>query len=423
MEEIKIPEAVDIEWARKEMERTGKNKCNKDFIYYVKRRNSIDWIDLNVIGFQYSTGREYIKPVQGSYDIITKYNRKVYSIRLVISEDGMTVVKDYKSKSITLGLLRECSLHSVLGKWLLDCKSVLKYITPGENIYGIPLNSSIEVSTTCPSCKKKKKVRVHNLTNYGFSCDTCTRRKSLPETYIEGILIQNEIAFEREKTFSDLRGKNNKLPLRFDFYLPTDNVVIEVHGLQHYKNIYFYRNSTNYDNIKRQYCKDNNMQYIEINASKVYMDNIVKEVKNKIPYLNIDTNKLKEFIVSNEDNFHFYRGIKEDYLKGCSLSSIGKKYSVSHTTVINILKRLGIYEKKGCERKVKCLLTGEIFPSIKKACEQYGVHKTGLIGNLRGKRKSAGKHPETGEKLYWEYVEEQKENNKYSNNEENLHIA
>lgn len=44
---------VDTDWARDEMNRTGKTHCNKDFVYYVMRgirfNNRIDWINLSTL--------------------------------------------------------------------------------------------------------------------------------------------------------------------------------------------------------------------------------------------------------------------------------------------------------------------------------------------------------------------------------------
>lgn len=59
------------------------------------------------------------------------------------------------------------------------------------------------------------------------------------ELHILKILKQNEISFEREKTFSDLR----KNKYRYDFYLPKQNVLIEINGAQHYENIKFFYKS------------------------------------------------------------------------------------------------------------------------------------------------------------------------------------
>lgn len=63
------------------------------------------------------------------------------------------------------------------------------------------------------------------------------------ELHILKILKQDGISFEREKTFSDLR----KNKYRFDFYLPKQNILIEINGAQHYENIkFFYKNRTEF---------------------------------------------------------------------------------------------------------------------------------------------------------------------------------
>lgn len=56
-------------------------------------------------------------------------------------------------------------------------------------------------------------------------------------------------------------------------------------------------------------------------------------------------------------------------------------------------------------RPVKCLETQKIYTSITEAAKDMKIPNTSNIsGCCQGKRKSAGKHPITGEKLHWEYV-------------------
>lgn len=60
-------------------------------------------------------------------------------------------------------------------------------------------------------------------------------------------------------------------------------------------------------------------------------------------------------------------------------------------------------EKNG--KRVRCITTDKTFSSIREAEQYYGIYKDGVGRCLRGIIKSAGKHPETKEKLYWEYVD------------------
>lgn len=55
-------------------------------------------------------------------------------------------------------------------------------------------------------------------------------------------------------------------------------------------------------------------------------------------------------------------------------------------------------------KKVRCITTGEEFPSISEAARYYGVQQANISKALKGERKSAGKHPKTGEKLFWEFI-------------------
>lgn len=58
-------------------------------------------------------------------------------------------------------------------------------------------------------------------------------------------------------------------------------------------------------------------------------------------------------------------------------------------------------------RAVVCINNGMEFDYMGAAAQWAGIKNSGEIGNCcRGKKKSAGKHPETGERLRWKYKEE-----------------
>ena len=56
-------------------------------------------------------------------------------------------------------------------------------------------------------------------------------------------------------------------------------------------------------------------------------------------------------------------------------------------------------------RKVQCITTGREFNCIKEAAEYYSIAKVDISKCCKGKLKSAGKHPVTGEKLIWRYID------------------
>ena len=56
-------------------------------------------------------------------------------------------------------------------------------------------------------------------------------------------------------------------------------------------------------------------------------------------------------------------------------------------------------------KKIICITTGETFDSIRDAGRKMKIHNSSITQCCRGKRKSAGKHPITKEKLVWKYLE------------------
>ena len=65
------------------------------------------------------------------------------------------------------------------------------------------------------------------------------------------------------------------------------------------------------------------------------------------------------------------------------------------------------YSKHPYSRKVQCITTGKTFDCIKEAGKYYFLNES-VTRNItlccRGKYKYSGKHPVTGEKLVWRYI-------------------
>ena len=55
-------------------------------------------------------------------------------------------------------------------------------------------------------------------------------------------------------------------------------------------------------------------------------------------------------------------------------------------------------------KRVICITTGEIFNYIREGAKKYNVANQDISKCCKGKIKSAGKHPATGEKLVWRYI-------------------
>lgn len=63
-------------------------------------------------------------------------------------------------------------------------------------------------------------------------------------------------------------------------------------------------------------------------------------------------------------------------------------------------------KRKQRSKGVICTTTGEIYKTIKDASRKTGIYEGGISQCCRGTYKSAGKHPVTGEKMVWMYLED-----------------
>lgn len=105
------------------------------------------------------------------------------------------------------------------------------------------------------------KTAPHNIRS-GCGCPKCAKRRSRGKKKIIDFLTQQKIPFEAEKKFiwSGLK--------RYDFYLPSYNLVIEYNGIQHYQEINFFgkslaENQLN-DKQKKEMALQNNLDFFEI---------------------------------------------------------------------------------------------------------------------------------------------------------------
>ena len=101
-------------------------------------------------------------------------------------------------------------------------------------------------------------------------------RTSFGERKIKEFLDENKINYIREKKFDTC--KNIKC-LPFDFYLPDHNICIEYDGQHHFNIVSIYggedclKKTQMNDNIKTNWCSENNIKLIRIpyiKKNKIY---------------------------------------------------------------------------------------------------------------------------------------------------------
>lgn len=158
--------------------------------------------------------------------------------------------------------------YCIKSEQYIDCKTKYKWEYIGD---GLPMGvDSIFIQT------------VDGFINGG--CGHPYFTKSNGNKIFENELIRYGIPYEKEKTFD---GCKDIKKLRFDFYLPLSNEIIEIDGLQHNEIIeYFggikgYKDRIKKDNIKNDYCNKNNIKITRI----PYKTNKQELFKNDINFI------------------------------------------------------------------------------------------------------------------------------------------
>ena len=174
-----------------------------------------------------------------------------------------------------------------------------------------------------------------------ISC-TCGDGVSYPEKFIISLLDQLNIKYEREykPTWSSNR--------RYDFYLPNYNMIIEMHGEQHYKNTNrkgarTLEEERQNDKYKEELALKNGIdKYIildcrESKADWIKSSILQSELNNMFDLDKVDWVKCEEFALRNRvKEICDYWNQKEEWE---TTKSVGDKFNLSSTTIRKYLMK------------------------------------------------------------------------------------
>ena len=105
---------------------------------------------------------------------------------------------------------------------------LIKYFPNPEDAKKYSAHSGQKIPLKCPECGRTKWMRLDDLLNQSFSCDCCSDGVSYPEKVIALILSELNIKFIKQLSYDN--GKH-----KYDFYIKELNIIIEIHGGQHYQ--------------------------------------------------------------------------------------------------------------------------------------------------------------------------------------------
>ena len=460
---------IDIIWAKEEMKKTGRNKCNRDFIYYnIDSNGNIFYRDLSNLPRK-SNGRYIDWKKTNNNDIKIYVYGAIYNCKISFKEyrgSHNIVLIEYKDKSKEISVSHLCTRsqesflnkkkpHNYIpkkGNSLLEKEPWLKdYVKNPEILSEYSTRSGKYLELVCPECKGEIKRKVYVLMRDSFKCPYCGSGTSYPEKFLMAYFKCKNIKFEHQKIEKTLKNR------RFDFYLPEEDIYIEAHGMQHYnENKIWYKNTLEQDVAKREWSNKNSKTLIEIDCRYSEYEFIRNSINTSIldSISDFEEKYIKDEIV-NLSSYDF-KHISELYEKYKSSYIVSNITDINQRTILDCLRKIGvdtsnkgltgkkqiddsiiidlykneksIYKvsailkyssssvcrvlednnivKRGNFVQVRCINTGRVFPSIKDGATWCGLKTSFNISTVcNGKRNSAGKHPETGEPLRWEYVD------------------
>lgn len=139
-----------------------------------------------------------------------------------------------------------------------------------------------------------------------------------------------------------------------------------------------------YEEVQLSKNKEHTMFFVHRLVATMFIPN-----NNNYPQVNhIDENKLNNTV----SNLEWCSAIQNANHGTRNRRTTEKKKGVS----------INVGENNSRSRKVICLETGEVFPTVKSASEWC---QGDVGGNCRGKQKYAGSHPVTKEKLHWKFYD------------------
>ena len=162
-------------------------------------------------------------------------------------------------------------------QYIQECKDK-EYDLPIEDYK----NATTKIKHKCNKGHIYNQRPYHHLEGYG--CPICNESKG--ERYIRNYLNKNNIKYESQKTFSNLKDRTY---LSYDFYLPEYNMLIEYQGIQHYESVAFNgKDKTDlekqqlHDKLKKEYAEDNGYKLLELHYSLDTQDKVDKYLSRRI---------------------------------------------------------------------------------------------------------------------------------------------
>lgn len=291
-------------------------------------------------------------------------------------------------------------IHEVEKKetvYLWDVESIRGHIIDEQEAKQVTHGSEKPILFKCSTdgCENTKMMRVYHLVNQGFACPTCSKGTSYPELFMLAYLTVKNIPHETQVSYEEIPTRS------YDFRIKLNGItsLVETHGEQHFytENRTYYTVETiqESDSIKRNYARENNINYIELDCRKSTFEFIRKQIELNEYLPNIEDSEIDAMLEVIEQNKKYpVKEICEMYLRARKTTyQIAEHYGYNHKTINNILTRNNVDlrdAKASRGKQVRCIETGEVYSSTHDVQRQLGIAQSSISSCCNGKRNSAG---------------------------------
>jgi len=218
--------------------------------------------------------------------------------------------------------------------------------------------SSYSTDWICSQCGEMLKNKtISQIKNKGLSCLLCSDGRSLPEKVFSNFLNKICPHFHNDTSFEWSENK------RYDFYIPSYSMIIEVHGIQHYNGSFAtlggrsLEEEQENDQHKYDMAIGNGIEnYIVIDARKSELNWIKNSILNSKLNDVFDLSKINWQEISEKSSKNIVFEISEMWNAELSINEIVQNVKLSRTTVRKYLKlgsELGltnyVVKKRKCE--------------------------------------------------------------------------
>ena len=205
-------------------------------------------------------------------------------------------------------------------------------------------NSNKKIYPKCPYCGRisLKQYKINKIfTRHGFSCN-CSDGISYPEKFISEFLNELNIDYISQASTNVLKWLN--INIRYDFYIPDKNIIIEANGKQHYE----YNNWTGKtlkqeqenDRMKKELALHNGVKYyIQLDCRESNKEYIKKSILNSelskiydLRDINWDKCEIRALGNTTKEICEFYSYVSKD------IKTISQRFKKGHNAIVRQLK-------------------------------------------------------------------------------------